>query len=124
MMPWIKDALAPSWITGVARAQDPVKMGNFNSGSIKVAHFTEDLIRMIEVWKYWWQLLGIMPSDEMQKLRAENELLKVQLDMLRQREYMIQQSNDFIGRVKKLNEEAAKGWNVPTNWTDGTNWKK
>lgn len=79
---------------------------------------------MMEVWKYWWQLLGIMPSDEMQKLRAENELLKVQLDMLRQRDDMVRQSADFMGRIKQLNEEAFKGWKVPTNWTDSTNWKK
>lgn len=41
---------------------------------------------MIEVWKYWLQLWGFMPSDELQRVRAENELLKVQLEMAKARE--------------------------------------
>ena len=74
----------------------------------------------MEVWKYWWQLLGLLPSDEMQKLRAENELLKVQLDLLKQRDDMVRKSGEFMSRIKELNEEAVKGWKVPSNLS---NWK-
>lgn len=43
----------------------------------------------MEVWKYWMQLWGFMPSDELQRLRAENELLKVHLEMAKAREAIL-----------------------------------
>lgn len=77
---------------------------------------------MIEVWKYWWQLVGLLPSDEMQKLRAENELLKVQLDLLKQRDEMVRSSGEFMSRVQELNEEAIKGWKMPGGINNMKHW--
>ena len=59
----------------------------------------------MEVWKYWWQLLGLLPSDELQRLRAENEVLKAQLEI-----------SKTHARMANLNEEAVRSW-METSWS-------
>lgn len=63
----------------------------------------------MEVWKWWLQMWGIMPSDELQRLRAENEILKAQMSVLSGKE----QSKELFERIKRLNEEAYESWVRP-----------
>jgi hypothetical protein len=52
---------------------------------------------MIETWKWWMQKLGFMPTDKMQELRMENELLRMQLDILAERQRFEDNVTAFTG---------------------------
>jgi hypothetical protein len=62
---------------------------------------------MPEFMKYWMQMWGIPVSDELQKLKVENELLKVKIEMAKARE-----------RTYQLNEEAIRTWTEPMPWAE------
>jgi hypothetical protein len=65
---------------------------------------------MIEVWKYWWQLLGILPSDELQRLRAENEILKAQLEISKSHARLSAMNAEAIASWTKTPEDLQTAW--------------
>ena len=73
----------------------------------------------MEVWKLWMQMWGLLPTDEMQRLRAENELLKVQLEIARSREHMLRNMPSF----GPMGPEPLKPW-VDKIWASTTETKK
>lgn len=65
---------------------------------------------MMNIWKTWFDAVLGGPDPELQRLRAENEMLKAQMEAIRMKRYFADNFDELMANVDEMNKAAFRAW--------------